>query len=132
MKRRWTILFYCSLASLVGISWVARSFNLPLGSLLNFALVGMIAATAMAFFAMIRNIHDKWPAAVVLICAGPMVLDAMQVLGDLLFIIRAFGGSVVLVVVGAVATAATSTWILMAQPPRPAPEPQVAPARVVD
>ncbi|HUS33004.1 MAG TPA: hypothetical protein VMZ53_31090 [Kofleriaceae bacterium] len=131
MKRRWTVLFYCALGSLIGMSWLAKSLDISLGSFWGVSLMGMIAASGVAFFAMWRNVPDKWPAAIVLTCAGPMILDVLRTIRELPMILRFFGPSIALVVIGAVATAGVSIAILVMQPPRPA-APPVAPARVVD
>ena len=130
MKRRWTVLFYAALACLVGLSWLAKSLDISLASFMGVSLVGMLGATAMAFIAMIRDIREKWPAAVVLTCAGPMVLDSLKWIDDLPFIVRYFGMSFGLMTAGALATAATAIIILVREAPRPPPT--VAPARVVD
>ena len=132
MKRRWTVLFYATLASLVGISWLAKSLGISLGSFMGFSLLGMIAACVMAGVALMKNIPEKWPAAVVLACAAPMVMDTVGSIDNLTFILRYFGASFGLMVAGALATAAASIYILAAPLPRPPPGPQVAPARVVD
>ena len=132
VKRRWTVLFYSALASLVGLSWLAKSLDISITSFVGVAVLGMLAATGTAFAAMIRNIREKWPAAVVLTCSGPMVLDAIQWIDDLPYIVRYFGPSFGLMTAGALATAVTAIYILVSQPPRPPPGPTVAPARVVD
>ena len=132
MKRRWTVLFYCALAALIGISWLAKSLHISLGSFMGLSLIGMIVATAMAGFAMLRNQQDKAPAAIVLACAAPMIMDTVGWLDDLSFIFSYFGAPFALMTAGVLATAATSIFILVTPLPRPPPGPQVAPARVVD
>jgi hypothetical protein len=132
VKRRWTLLFYSALGCLIGLSWLAKSLEISLGSFMGVSLLGMLGATVMAFVAMIRDIREKWPAAVVLTCAGPMVLDSLKWIDDLPFILRYFGPSFGLMTAGALATAATAVFVLVSQPPKPPPGPTVAPARVVD
>jgi hypothetical protein len=132
VKRRWSILFWCALASLIGMSWLANSLGISLGSFMGVSLIGMVLATVMAFGAMVRNISDKWPAAIVLVCAGPMILDAFRMIGQLSAIVRFFGPSFAVVMAGALATGGTSILILALPLPAPPPQPRVAPARVVD
>lgn len=126
------ILFYCALAALIGISWLAKNLGVSLGSFMGFSLLGMIAACVMAGVAMVRNIPEKWPAAVVLACAAPMTMDTVGFLDNLGFIFQYFGASFALMVAGALATAGTSIFILLTEAPRPPAGPQVAPARLVD
>jgi len=116
MKRRWSILFYCALASLIGVSWVARSLGISLVSFVSLSLVGMIAATITAFLALVRDIRDKWPAAIVLVCASPMILDSLQWVRDLPTMVSYFGPSIAVMLLGAIATAAASIIILAARP----------------
>jgi hypothetical protein len=132
VKRRWTLLFYSALGCQIGLSWLAKSLDISLGSFMGVSLIGMVGATVMGFVAMIRNIREKWPAAVVLTCAGPMVLDAIQWIDDLPYILRYFGPSFGLMTAGALATAATAIFILVKPTPAPPPGTTVAPARVVD
>jgi hypothetical protein len=131
MKLRWTILFYSTLAALAGVSWIAHSLDIGLRSLMTASLVGMIAACGVAFFAMIRAVPDKWPAAIVLVCASPMALDVVQWIDDLGVMFRFLGPSIVLMTAGAVATAVASVAILVAKPPAPPRQPPVAPARAL-
>lgn len=132
MKLRWTILFYSTLAALIGMSWIAHSLNISLLSLITMSLLGMLLGCGVAFFAMIRDVHDKWPAAIILICAGPMALDVLKWIGDLAVFVRYVGPSILLVAGGAVGTAVASVSILVLKPPTPPRQPPVAPARVVD
>ena len=132
MKLRWTLLFYSTLAALIGMSWIAHTLDISLLSLMTMSLLGMLLGCVTAFLAMIRNIQDKAPAAVVLICAGPMALDVLKWIGDLAVFVRYVGPSILLVAGGAIGTAVVACSILVMKPPTPPREPPVAPARVVD
>lgn len=132
MKRRWSVLFWSALASLIGLSWFASSFGVGITALISASLVGMVAATVIAFYAMVREIRAKWPAAVVLACAGPMAINVLQSLPDLAMLIKIIGMSFALIAFGTIATVAASVRILTRPLPQPPPPPPVAPARVVE
>lgn len=132
MKVRWTILFYSTLAALIGVSWLAHNFHISLISLVSASILGMLVGCGVAFYAMVKNVPEKWPAAIVLVCASPMALDTLQWIDDMPLLFRLVGFSIVLMGLGAVATAATAVAILALKPPAPPREPPVAPARVVD
>lgn len=132
MKLRWTVLFYSTLAALIGMSWIAHTLDISLFSLMTASLLGMLAACVVAFFAMVKNIPEKWPAAIVLVCASPMALDVLKWIGNLAVFVRYVGPSILLVAGGAIGTAVVSISILALKPPAPPREPPVAPARVVD
>jgi hypothetical protein len=91
----------------------------------------MIIATAVAFFAMIRDVRQKWPAAVALICAGPMALDMLGTLPHTVAILRVIGLPFFLMSVGTIATVIRAVVILARPVPNPPLPPPVAPARVV-
>lgn len=131
MKPRWTVLFYSSLATLIGVAWLTRSFGLGYSFWLNVGLVGMILATGCAFYALIRGVRQKWPAAAVLILAAPMGIDMMKSLRYVPEMIRWVGLSPVLMVLGTLSTLVTAIAILAMKTP-PIPHDPVAPARVVD
>jgi hypothetical protein len=116
----------------VGLSWLARSFGISLTALVGISLIGMVAASAVAFFAMIKDIRQKWPAAVVLVCAGPMALDVLRSLPDVVVAIRYLGISFGVSVAGTIATVGMAISIVAKPIPDPPPSPPVAPARVVD
>ena len=132
MKRRWSVLFWCSLAALIGVSWLAARFGMSLTSMMSIGLIGMICACAIAFFAMVRAIPAKWPAALVLVGAAPATIDMGRLLPHMTLIVRYFGGAGVLLVTGTLATTLSALVILAAKPPPPPEPPPVAPARVVD
>ena len=132
MKRRWSVLFWSSLGTLIGMSWLASSLGMHLTALLGLGLAGMVIATVIAFIAMKRGIESKAPAVIILICAAPLGIDMTRVLPELPFFIKYFGVSIVLVVVGNLATVATAIVLLLAGPPKPPRQPPIAPARVVD
>ncbi|HSD87973.1 MAG TPA: hypothetical protein VLB44_10685 [Kofleriaceae bacterium] len=132
MKRRWSVLFWSSLASLIGLSWLASSFGIGLSTLISGALVGMVIATALAFIAMVKDLDRKWPAAVALICAGPMAIEVLKAVPDVAMIIRFLGAPFALIMLGTIATVASAVAILTMAPPKPPEPPPVAPARVID
>ena len=132
MKLRWTLLFYSTLAALIGVSWIAHNLTINLFSMMTVSVIGMLAGCGVAFYAMTKNVPEKWPAAIVLVCASPMALDVFQWIGDVAVLIRFMGLPILVMALGAIATATASTAILVMKPPTPPREPQVAPARVVD
>ena len=132
VKRRWSLLFWLSLTTLIGVSWLASTFGMDMMSLLTVGMIGAVAAAIVAFFAMIRNVQQKWPAAVVLICAGPFGLDTIRALTDIAMLVNVIGVSILLVVLGNLGTIAYAIVVLASRPPAPPPAPPVAPARVVD
>jgi hypothetical protein len=131
MKRRWAILFWCSLSTLIGLSWMAAQFGASIWGMLNAALVGMIAAAAIAFFAMQNATHAKWPAALVLLCAAPMAIQMLNIGDYVRVLVDFYGISAILLLGGTLATAVAALWILVTPLAAP-PEPSIAPARVVD
>ena len=92
----------------------------------------MIVASAIAFFAMVREVTAKWPAVAVLVCAGPLTFEMLRLLPEVGFIVKYFGASGMLLLFGTLATAASAIAILAMKPPKPPQPPPVAPARVVD
>jgi hypothetical protein len=132
MKRRWAILFWCSLSTLIGLSWMIAQYGATLWSEMNAGLVGQIVACAVAFFAMQRATPGKWPAAVASLCVAPMTLELLG-LGDYLrVLVECYGISAILMIGGTLATAVTTFWILLSPLAAPPAPPPVAPARVVD
>jgi hypothetical protein len=132
MKRRWAVLFWCALATLAGLSWLAARFGLHLTSMMNIGFVGMIAACIVAFFAMHKDVRAKWPAGVALACAAPMTIDAVQILPHIPEFIGFIGFPGILLFGGTLATAATALVILVLQLPPPPKDDPVPSARVVD
>src|SRR5687768_15183140 len=130
MKARWSVLFWTALACLAGMSWVATTFGMHLTELMNVGLVGMIIAAGVAFYAMVKAMPQKWPAIAVLVCAAPFALDAARALPQIFFFIEY--PSIILAIVGNLATVIVAIAILVMQVPEPPPPPPIAPARVVD
>jgi hypothetical protein len=120
VRGRWTLLFYMAVATLVGVAWLARRFDSSLASWINIQMLGMIAASGIAFVAMIRNIRERWPAAVALICAAPMAEMLSRALLDVPWLIQYLGLPGVLMIGGSVATIGVALFILIAKvPPKP-------------
>ncbi len=132
MKPRWTILFWCTLASLVGTSWMASRFGVSMSVFLNVQWGGLLAAAVVAFVAMIRVSEAKWPAALILLLVAPIGLEVLRALPDLGVVIDFIGVPGVVMLVGVIATAVAAVWILVAAVPSPPPPPPVPEARVVD
>lgn len=132
MKRRWAILFWTSLSSLIGMSWLTASIGQAIWETLNIALVGMIGASIVAFFAMRHGIQAKWPAMVAILGAAPMAFQMLRIGSLVVDLVEYFGPSVILLFAGTLATAAVALWILLTPLVRPPMPPPVAPARVVD
>ena len=53
MKRRWSILFWSALVTLVGVAWVSQRMGLSMSSWIRFQLIGMIVEAGVAFWAML-------------------------------------------------------------------------------
>jgi hypothetical protein len=120
MRGRWTLLFYMAIATLVGVAWLARVFGASLASWINLQLAGMIAASIVAFVAMIRNIRERWPAAIALVCAAPMGEMLARAVLDLPWLITYLGLPGVLLIGGSAATIGVAIFILIAKvPPKP-------------
>ena len=132
MKRRWAILFWASLSSLIGMSWLTASTGQSLWETLHFALVSMIVANVVAFIAMRRAIPAKWPALVAVCGAAPMTFQTIRIWPYVVALVTYFGPSAVLLFAGTIATAIVAVWILLSPLARPPAPPPVAPARVVD
>ena len=132
MKPRWTVLFWCVLATLIGFAWLAARFGLNLTSLMNVGLFGMIAGSILSFIAMTKAMRVKWPAAITLACAGPMALDVLRSLPDLPMFISYIGIPGVLVFGGTIATVTVAVVILAMPIPHPPKDDPVPAARVVD
>jgi Na+-transporting NADH:ubiquinone oxidoreductase subunit NqrB len=66
MRSRWRFLFCCSLATLIGVTWLFGGFSASL------PLLGLTATAGVAFAAMVSNTRMRWPAALALVGAAPM------------------------------------------------------------
>ena len=121
MRARWRLLFWVSLASLIGLSWVAQAFGASLLGLMTLPVLGMIAGCTTAFVAMIHATDQRWPAWVVLVCWLPQGTDLVQALGFLPLFMERAGAGAVLFFAGAAATLFTAVWIGLA-PVRPPPK----------
>jgi hypothetical protein len=132
VKRRWAILFWTSLSALIGMSWMVAQFGGSLWSTLNFSLVGLICASAIAFVAMQRSTQAKWPAGIALACTAPMALQLLQIGRYVRVLVDYYGTSAILLLGGTAATAAVAIWILVTPLVAPPRSPPIAPARVVD
>jgi len=131
MKRRWAILFWTSLSSLIGMSWLTASTGQTIWEALHIALLGMIAANVVAFIAMCRAIHAKWPAIVAALGAAPMTFQTIRIWPYVVALVEYFGPSAILLFTGTIATAIVAVWILLSPLVGPPAEPPVAPAHVV-
>src|SRR5262245_26155414 len=110
-----------ALATLIGVAWLIQRWDLLLASWINIQLLGMIAATGVAFGAMVKDVRARWPAAVVLVCAAPMSQALLKPLLDLPGIIRYVGLPGLLMILGSIATMGVACFILIAKvPPIPA------------
>lgn len=124
MRSRWRLLFWASLVSLIGLSWVAQSFGARLLGVMTLPVMGMIAACTAAFVAMIRSTDDRWPAWVVIVCSLPQVGDLFHALQFLPLLFDRAGAGAVLLFGGAAATFGLALWIglaPLAPPPKSDP-----------
>jgi len=124
MRARWRVLFWVSLASLIGLSWVAQAFGASMLGFLSFPVICMIAGSIVAFVAMIKNYESTWPAWLVLTCWLPQGMDTVRAFGFLSFFIQRAGAGSILFFGGSALTFAIALWIAVAAPPKPpVPEP---------
>ena len=130
MRARWRLLFWISLGSLIGLSWVAQRMGAPMMGFMNVPFIGMVIAAIVAFGAMVTSVKDKWPAAVVIACGLPMALDMLRAWFGLPYFVREVGAPAALFLGGAAATFAQALFILLAQPPKPPPEDPIARAEL--
>jgi hypothetical protein len=119
MRARWRLLFWVSLASLIGLSWVAQAFGATTLGLMSFPVLCMIAGSIVAFGAMVTSYDQKWPALLVLVCCIPTVTDTVRAFGVLRFFVERAGVGSILFFGGGAATLAVALWILIAEPPKP-------------
>jgi len=119
MRARWRLLFWVSLASLIGLSWVAQAFGASTLGLLSFPVLCMILGSIVAFVAMVTSYEQKWPALLVLVCWIPHAVDTVRALGVLTFFIARAGVGSILFFGGGAATLAVAMWILITEPPKP-------------
>jgi hypothetical protein len=122
MRARWRLLFWVSLASLIGLSWVASAFGASTLGLLSFPVLCMIAGSIVAFVAMVASYDQRWPAWLVLACWIPHAMDTLRAFGFLRFFIERAGVGSVLFFGGGAATLAVALWIGLSEPVKP-PEP---------
>ncbi|MEO8553085.1 MAG: hypothetical protein ABI678_24095, partial [Kofleriaceae bacterium] len=103
MRARWRLLFWVSLASLIGLSWVAQAFGASLLGLMTFPVLGMIAGCTTAFVAMLHATDQRWPAWVVLVCWLTQGTDLLRAFGFLPEFVERAGPGAILFFAGAAA-----------------------------
>jgi len=130
MRARWRLLFWISLGALIGLAWVAQTFHAPLWGFVNVPFLGMVAAAAVAFYAMVTATAEKWPALVVLVCAVPMALDLFRALSAWAYFIGTVGIPAALFLAGSSGTIGVAVYILVVPPAKPPPEEPIARAQV--
>ena len=131
MKRRWACLFWPGLSTLIGVAWLLHRLQSDLATWWHISLVAMIAGTVVAFMAMVNSYPHKWPAAIVLICVGPLLLELVPAY-KVWFEMVVLHPPSLLVLLGPAVTAVAALGILIAKPPEPPPEDPVPRAAVVD
>lgn len=119
MRARWRLLFWVSLASLIGLSWVAQVFGASLLGLMTLPVLGMIAGCTTAFVAMVHATDQRWPAWVVLVCWLPQGVDLLHAFDFISLFVERAGAGAVLFFAGAAATLVTAVWIGLARVPPP-------------
>jgi hypothetical protein len=131
MKRRWAIIFWSSIVCLVGFTLVAAKLGLQTWDLIGIHMVGMVAAGAFAFVAMLRESREKWPAVLGVIATAPMSSVALLAFLGPFSILSVLGAAGVLTFVASLCTSlATVAVALMPLPPENPRE--LAEARIVD
>ena len=128
MRNRWRNLFCCSLTSLIGVAWLADSFDSSWANWLNLQILGMIVATGFAFGAVVTDTRKRWPAAAALVCAAPMGQALYSAITTLPSILRFTGVPGLLMIAGSASAICVAIYILVAPPPL-LPEPRLPPAR---
>ena len=131
MRRRWEWLIASSIVTLVGMAWTAARLDMSIQIWGGVKLGGMVICAGLAIWAAIARFPRKWPAAVALVCAAPLLLDIVRLLPSVAFMLRWFGLAGVMMLLGAIAVGTVSIVILGAKPPPPAVD-RIARARVVD
>jgi cytochrome bd-type quinol oxidase subunit 2 len=107
----------CSLAALIGNAWLAESFESSWVSWLNIQILGMIAATGLAFGAVVTDTRRRWPAAAALVCLAPMGQALLGVVSMLPSILRLTGLAGLLTIAGSVSAICVAIYILVTPPP---------------
>ncbi len=130
MRARWRALFCCSLASLIGLAWLADSLDVSLASWMNPQQIGMIAVAAIGFGGMVTKTRSRWPAGVALLCATPMGLGLYHTLSFLPGFIQTTHVPGVLLIFGAFSAIAVAVYTLVVPSP-PLPDASVPRARQV-
>lgn len=130
MRARWRLLFWISLGSLIGLSWVAQRIGVSMWGIMTVPFLGMVFGAIVAFVAMVRNLAPKWPAVAVLVCSIPMDLDLLRAVWALPYFVNEVGFPAALFLAGAFGTIVVASFILIADPPRPPPEDPIARAQV--
>jgi hypothetical protein len=132
VKKRWGLIAASALVCLIGWSWLASKWGMSSLDLGGIRMVGMLVACVVAFGAMRKDVHAKWPAVVALVGTVPMLFLALQLLGDFEMVFQLFGAPIVIVFAGGLTTSAAALIVTVMPLPLPPAPPPVAPARVVD
>ena len=122
MRTRWRLLFWCSLGTLIGVAWLAKSFQMSLWSWMNLQLLGMIVASGFAFGAMVKDVRDRWPAAAALVCAAPMGQALYRAFFVLPSLVQITGVPGLVMIAGSAGTIGVAIYILAVRPPPPPDE----------
>ena len=128
MRTRWRLLFWCSLGALIGVAWLAQSFQMSLWSWMNLQLIGLIAASGFAFGAMVKDTRVRWPAAAALVGAAPMGQDLYHAFFVLPDFVRIAGVPGLVMIAGSAGTIGVAIYILAVRPP-PLPDERIPHAR---
>jgi hypothetical protein len=122
MRTRWRLLFWCSLGTLIGVAWLAKSFEMSLWSWVNLQMIGLIVASGFAFGAMVKDMRVRWPAAAALVCAAPMGQGLYRVFFMLPSFVRLTGLPGLVMIAGSAGTIVIAIYILAVRPPPPPDE----------
>jgi len=120
IQTRWMRLAFSTLFSLAGLFRLAMRFD-GVETVRWFAvpIAGLLIATVLALWALLRRSPRRWPAAVVLVCAAPMAQLVLRV--DALGSVLHLQMPVVVMVLGSLGTVVTALVILLAPPAAPDP-----------
>lgn len=116
----WSLLAASAALAWLGTVRVLDGFSAGASAWATPPVLGLALAALIAGLALIGGSHRRWPAAIVLLCAAPM-LQPMLGAGSLG--LARMGGALPLLVVGAIGTAVTALVILLTKPSPPPRDP---------
>ena len=130
MKGRYGVVFWTSLACLIGLSWLASRFRMSTWSFAGVHVLMMSAVCVLAFVGARRDARTRAPAIIAFVVSLPTLLQCLYIAPDLVPFTRHFGLPFVAMFAGSVAASSAALVVAVMRPradTRPVPS-----ARVVD